>query len=96
MDVSESNSEDLYEVFNQPLFPVTSTGVLGQSSLPQSSRFEGAALLSNEMETQRKQKSTLLDLLESQPGRDVPNKTPQTRLPTPPLTQPLRVDPANQ
>ena len=29
MDVSESNSEDLYEVFNQPLFPVTSTGVLG-------------------------------------------------------------------
>ena len=75
---------------------MTSTGVLGQSSLPQSSHSEGAALLSDEMGIQRKQKLTFLDLLEFQPGRDAPNKAPQTRLPTPPLTQPFRANPADQ
>ena len=81
MDVSESDPEDLYEVFNQPPSPVTSTGVLGQLSPPQSSRFEKAAFLLNEIGIQRKQKSTLLDLLKSQPSRDAPNKALQTRLP---------------
>ena len=32
--VDVSNSDDLYEVFNQPSSPVTSTGFLGQSSPP--------------------------------------------------------------
>ena len=47
VDVSESNSKDLYEVFDQPPSPVTSTGVLGQSSPLQSSHFDGTALLSD-------------------------------------------------
>ena len=81
MDVSESDPEDLYEVFNQPPSPVTSTGVPGQLFPPQSSRFEKAAFLLNKMGIQRKQKSTLLDLLESQPSRDAPNKAFQTKLP---------------
>ena len=56
-DISDSNN--LYKEFNQPSSPVTSTGVLGQSSPPQSSSFEGVGPLSDEMGIQRKQSSTL-------------------------------------
>ena len=44
------------------------------------------------MGIQHKQRSTLKELLESQPGENVPGKVPQTRLPTPPLAQPLRLE----
>ena len=92
VDVSESDSKDLYEVFNRPSSPVTLTGVLGQSSPSQFDGFEGAALLLGEMGIQRKQKSTLLDLLKSQPGRDAPNKAPHIRLPTPLPALPSQVN----
>jgi len=39
--------------------------------------------------------STLQELLESQPGGIVSGKATQTRLPTPPLTQPLQSNPTN-
>ena len=63
MDVSDL--DDLYEVFNQPSSLVTSTGVLGHSSPPQFSHFEGATPLLDEMGIQRKQMSTFQELLES-------------------------------
>ena len=45
--VDVSDSDDFYEVFNQPLSPETSTGDLGQLSPPQSSHLEGATSLSD-------------------------------------------------
>ena len=47
------------------------------------------------MGIQRKQRSTLQELLESQPGRDTPRKVIQTKFPTPPPTQPLRANPVD-
>ncbi|KAK9995956.1 hypothetical protein SO802_020642 [Lithocarpus litseifolius] len=41
----------------------------------------------------RRQRSTLQQLLESQPGRDAPGKATQTRLPAPPPIQPFRANP---
>ena len=87
MDVSDSNN--LYEVFDQPLSPETSTGDLSQSFQPLPSHFEEVASLEDEMGIQRKPRSTLQKLLQSQPGKDAPTKAPHTRLPTPPPTQPL-------
>ena len=45
------------------------------------------------MGIQRKPRSTLQELLESQPGENTPEKATQTRLPTPSPTQPLRLEP---
>ena len=44
------------------------------------------------MGIQRKPRSTLQELLESQPGGNAPGKVAQTRLPTSPPTQPLRLE----
>lgn len=76
MDVSESDLEDLYKVFNQPPSPMTSIGVLIQLSPPQSSRFKASVLSSDEIGIQRRQKLTLLDLLESRAGKNAPSKAP--------------------
>ena len=71
--VEVPDSEDEFEVFNQALSPDTSTPNLGP---PSSSTLD-------EMGIQRKPKSSLLDLIESQPGRDAPVKAAQTKPPTP-------------
>ena len=92
VDILESNSKDLYEVFDQPRSPTTSTSIPSHSSSPQLSHSEEAVLPLDEIGIQRKKKSTLLELLESQPGKDAPTKAPQTKLPTPPLTQPPQID----
>ena len=55
---------------------MTSTGVLIQSSPPQDNRFKASVLSSNEIGIQRRQESTLLDLLESRAGKDAPSKAP--------------------
>ena len=54
------DSEDEFEVFNQPLSPETSTNDLGHPFTP----------IPNEIGIQRKPRSTLQELLESQLGRD--------------------------
>ena len=72
--VDVSDSDDLYKFFNQPLSPETSTGGLDQFFQPQSSHFEGVTLSSYEMGIQRRPRSTLQELLESQQRRDVPGK----------------------
>ena len=63
VDVSDSN--DLYEFFYQPLSPETLTSDLGQFSQHQPSCFEEVTLLEDEIWIQRKQRSTLQELLES-------------------------------
>ena len=74
MDVSDL--DNLYKVFDQPLLPETSTGDFGQFSQPLPSHFEEVASSKDEMGIQRKSRSTLQELLESQPGRDAPTKAP--------------------
>ena len=75
MDVSKSDSEDLYEVFNQPLSLETFVGDLGRISQPPPNQTEGAVTLSNEIGIHRKQRSTLQKLLESQPSGFLPQAT---------------------
>ena len=57
--VEVSDSEDKFEVFNQPLSLEASTGDLGHSSPAQSSHNQEVANTSDKMGIQRKQRSTL-------------------------------------
>ena len=82
--VEVSDSEDEFEVFNRPLSLKASTGDLGHSSPTQSNQNRRVIPIPNNMGIQRKQRSTLQELLESQPGENALGKVPQTRLPTPP------------
>ena len=93
--VEVSDFEDEFDVFNQILSPVASPSDLGFPSLAQSSPHQEATSTSDEMGIQRKQRSTLQELLKSQPGGKVSGKAAQTRLPTPPPAQPTRTDPTD-
>ena len=72
--VEVSDSEDKFDVFNQPLSPKASTGDLRLPFPSQSSHHRGSISILDDMGIQRKQRSTLQELLESQPGRDAPEK----------------------
>ena len=76
--VKVADSEDEFEVFNQALSPKTSVPDLGPPFSP----------IINEMGIQRKPKSSLLDLIESQPGRDASGKVTHTKPPTRPPAMP--------
>ena len=73
--VEVSNSDDKFEVLNQVLSLETSTLDLGDPFTP----------ILDEMGIQRKPTSNLLELIESQLGRDASWKAAQTKPPTPPL-----------
>ena len=90
---SESDLEDLYEVFNQPPSPETSVGDLRRISPPPHNQTEGAITLSDEMGIQRKQRSTFQEFLESQPGGKAPGKAAQIRPSTPPTRTHLLTPP---
>ena len=62
--VEVANSKDEFEVFNQILSPEVSNPNLGPPFSP----------LIDEMGIQHKPKSSLLDLIKSQPGRDALGK----------------------
>ena len=72
--VEVSDFEDKFDVFNQPLSPKASTGDLRLPFPSQSSHHRGSISMLDDMGIQRKQRSTLQELLESQPGRDAPEK----------------------
>ena len=72
--VEVSDSEDQFNVFNQPLSLEVSPGDLGFSSPAQSNHYQEATNTSDEMGIQRKQRSTLQELLESQPEGHAPGK----------------------
>ena len=80
--VEVSDSEDEFEVFNQALYPETLTPDLGHPSFDLSHPF---IPILDKMGIQRKLRSNLLDLIESQPRRDTPRKAAQTKPPTHPL-----------
>ena len=62
------DSQDEFEVFNQPLSPKsTSVDLIHQQ--------EAEIVALDEMGIQRKSKRSLLDLIESQPGKDAPRKS---------------------
>ena len=74
------DSKDEFEVFNQALFPETSTFDLGHPFTP----------LLDKMGIQRKPRSTLLELIKSQPGGNALGKAP--RLGFPPFHLPCPSD----
>ena len=59
------DSEDEFDIFNQPLSPEVSSGNLGFSSPAQFSHYQEAANTLDEMGIQHEQSSTLQELLES-------------------------------
>ena len=62
------DSQDEFEVFNRPLSPKsTSVDLIHQQ--------EAEIVALDEMGIQRKSKRSLLDLIESQPGKDAPRKS---------------------
>ena len=72
--VDLSDSQDEFEVFNRPLsLENTSADLIHQQKV-------GIVAL-DEMGIQRKSKRSLLDLIESQPGKDAPGKSAQPQLP---------------
>jgi len=83
------DSEDEFEVFNQALSPETSSFNLGHPSIDLGHPF---ILILDEMGIQCKPKSILLDLIESQLGRDVPGKAAQNKPPPPPPSLPYLSD----
>ncbi|KAK9989227.1 hypothetical protein SO802_029466 [Lithocarpus litseifolius] len=83
--VEVSDSEDPFEAFNQPLSPEVS------KSIPKDR--EESARCVEDMWIQRKPRSILQELLESQPGRDGPGKVAQSKPPAPPTIPPPRADP---
>ena len=71
-----SDFEDEFEVFNQPLSLEASTGDLGHSSPTQCNQNRRVIPIPDNMDIQCKQRSTLQELLESQPRENVPRKVP--------------------
>ena len=77
-----SNSSDRFEAFNQPLSPKnTSAELVDQQQVD--------VITSDKIGIQRKNQRSLLDLIESQPGRGAPGKSTQPKLPPPPPKSPL-------
>ena len=72
-----SDSQDEFEVFNQPLSPENTSADLVHQQ-------EVGIITLDGMGIQRKSKRSLLDLIESQPGKDTPRKSAQPQLPPPP------------
>ena len=62
------DSQDEFEVFNQPLSPESNSVDLIHQQ-------EAEIVALDEMGIQRKSKRSLLDLIESQPGKDAPRKS---------------------
>ena len=80
MTLSESSDE--FEMFNQP---PSSEDI----SADIDSQQQMDIITSDEMGIQRKSQRSLMDLIKSQHGRDVPGKSMQPKLPPPPPKSPL-------
>ena len=93
--VKVSDSEDDFEIFNQPLSPETPSGDLGHTPPTKASQAQGNSPLLEDMGIQRKLKAGLLAVMESEAGDKVLEKATQAKLPPLSPTQPLRADPAD-
>ena len=76
-----SDSSDRFEVFNQPLSPENTSDNLDYQQ-------QVDIITSDKIGIQRKSQRSLLDLIESQPGRGAPGKSTQPKLPHPPPKSP--------
>ena len=84
--VDLSDSQDEFEVFNRPLSLESTSADLDHQQ-------QVCVITLDEMGIQRKSKRSLLDLIESQPGKDAPGKPTQPKLPSPPPKLPLPLPP---
>ena len=82
--VEVSKSDDDFKVFNQPQSTEVPTGDFSHLPLAQVSHTQEAPTVLDAMVLQCKTRSSLLDLLESHAGGNVPKKAVQPRPPTPP------------
>ena len=92
---SKDKSEDDFEVFNQPESPEVPTGDFSHLLSTKLSQTQGDLLVLEAMGIQRKQRTSLWEVMESSTGGMVPEKTTQAKLLPPSSTQPLRPDPAD-
>ena len=81
--VEVSGSEDNFEVFNQFQSPKVPSCDFGDLPLAKANHTNEAPSIPNAMVLQQKTRSSLLDLLESYAGGNMPNKTIQTKTFTP-------------
>ena len=95
--VDLSNSSDEFEVFNQSLSPESTSANIDF-------QHQADVITPDEMGIQRKSQRSLMDLIESQLGKDAPGKStqpklpplpPKSPLPLPQLSLPSRPDPAD-
>ena len=94
--VEVSNSEDDFEVFNQPQSLEALVGDFSHLLPTKVSHTQEALIVLDVMVLQRKTRSSLLDLLESHAGGNMPKKAIQTKPPTPPNTQAPQHDPVDK
>ena len=87
--VDVSDSEDDFEVFNQPQSPEDSVGDLSHIPPALASYIQEDPTIPTAMVLQRKTRSSLRDLLESQVWGNALEKAIQTKPSTPPSTQAL-------
>lgn len=87
--VEVSESEDDFEVFNQPLTLETLSGDLIHPLHAQASQAQGESPLPEDMGIQHKPQAGLLVVMESQAGDKVLEKVAQAKLLPPLPTQPL-------
>lgn len=90
--VELTDSENEFAIFNQPLSSDSPISNLSHPSLVQENNPQGDTTFPKEMGIQRKQRSTLQELLESQPEGKAPGKATQTWLSTPPPAQHTRAE----
>ena len=90
------DSEDNFEVFNQPQSPEGPTGDFDDLPPAQASHTQEALSIPNAMVLQRKMRTSLFDLLESHTGVNMPEKAIQAKLPTLPSTQVSQTNPTDK
>ena len=91
-----SDSEDDFEVFNLPQSPEALVGDFGYLPPTQVSNLQGTSSVPDAMVLQRKTRTSLLKLLESHVGGNVPEVAIQAKPPTPPPSQASQPDPADK
>ena len=81
--VEVSDSEDDFDVFNQPLSPEAPIGDLNNPFPVQTNYTQEEAAIPTDMGMQRKQRTGLLEVMESSTGGKAPEKPSQAKLPPP-------------
>lgn len=98
------SSKDEFEVFNEAQSLEDSYGDLGDPSYTDEDLVSSSITSTVDMGIQRKSKKSLLELIESQPGKGAPSESSLSKLPPPPPKAPLppvqpslprRVEPAD-